>query len=187
MSFISSGLLAFSMSTDAFAVSLSKGTKSQKPNILEALKVGAVFGTVEAITPLLGWFAGLVASSFIKEIDHWVAFVILFGIGLKFIYESFQDKPDDAELKASSPIVLILTALATSIDAFAIGISLAFVDHNIIIAALSIGMATFTMVTFGMMAGYFIGNKIGVYAERLGGIGLMLIGSKILLDHLHII
>ena len=187
MGFISSSLLAFSMSTDAFAVSLSKGATIQKPRFLEALRIGAIFGTVEAITPLLGWSAGLLASSFIKDIDHWVAFLILCAIGIKFIYESFMDKPEDTITKSPSIWILLLTALATSVDAFAVGISVAFVNHNIIIAALSIGFATFIIVTFGIMTGHLIGSKIGAYAERLGGLALIAIGTKILFDHLQII
>lgn len=187
MGFVSSGLLAFSMSTDAFAVSLAKGATIKKPLLFDAIRIGAVFGTVEATTPILGWLTGFIASSFIKDIDHWVAFAILCAVGLKFIYESFTDKHDEASEKQRNIWVLILTALATSIDAFAVGISLAFVDHNIITAALSIGLATFTMVTIGIMTGHFIGKKAGVYAERLGGVLLILIGTKILLEHLHII
>ncbi len=189
MSVMSSGILAFSMSTDAFAVSLGKGAVIRSPRIRDALRIATVFGTVEMVAPILGWLAGLFASSIIKDVDHWIAFVILCTIGITFIYGSFSDETEDEE-KARKPHslgVLFLTAIATSIDAFAIGLSLAFVGHNILMAAVSIGLATFLMVTIGIMAGQFIGKKIGRYAERLGGLGLIFIGTKILLEHLYII
>ena len=188
MGFISSSLLAISMSTDAFAVSLSKGASNNKTMFSEALRIGAIFGAVEATTPILGWLTGLVASSYIKDVDHWFAFTILTLVGVKFIYESFKsDDNQKSEEKQHKTWLLVLTALATSIDAFAVGISLAFVDYNIITAALSIGIATFIMVTIGIMSGRLLNKKIGVYAERLGGILLILIGFKILLEHLNII
>lgn len=187
MGFFSSGLLALGMSTDAFAVSLSKGAAIEKPLFRDALRIGAIFGAVEATTPLLGWLIGLLASGFIKDIDHWIAFTILCAVGLKLIYESFRDRQDLLPQKNYSLWILLLTALATSIDAFAVGISLAFVDHNIVIAALSIGLATFVMVTLGVMTGHLLGQKVGVYAGRLGGVLLILIGLKILLSHLSVV
>ncbi len=184
MGFLSSSLLAFGMSADAFAVSLGKGATIEKPMFRDALRIGAIFGAVEATAPVFGWLVGLAASGFIRDIDHWLAFAILCFVGLKYIHESFQDKKSSSAPKTYSIWILLLTALATSVDAFAVGISLAFVNYDIFIAALSIGTATFVMVTLGIMTGHLIGHKVGVYAERLGGLLLILIGLSILLSHL---
>ncbi|UYL07229.1 manganese efflux pump MntP family protein [Bdellovibrio sp. SKB1291214] len=185
-------IMSFSMSADAFAVSISKGVSMKHPSIKEALKVGLLFGAVEAITPLLGWLAGSTASSFIESIDHWVCFVILAIVGGKMIYESLQqddeEESDESEIKSSSKLgrigILILTAVGTSIDAAAVGVSMAFMNVNIWTAALSIGAATTMMVTIGMMAGHYLGVKVGKYAEAGGGVALIAIGTHMLLVHL---
>lgn len=183
MSILSNTLLAFSMSADAFAAAVSKGTSITKPQLSYALRVGAVFGAVETFTPLVGWLIGKAASGFIQEIDHWVAFTILAGIGCKMMYESLQkdrpEKPDRHGLK-----VLLLTAFGTSIDAMAVGAGLALLEVNIIMMALMIGMATFTMATIGIMAGHYLGMRAGRIAEALGGLCLIGIGSAILMEHL---
>lgn len=187
MSFFSSGLLALSMSTDAFAVSLGKGTRINNSNFFDAIRIGAVFGIVEAATPILGFAVGLYSSGLVREIDHWVAFFILFAVGIKFIHESFSRKQICMALKDRSIWILILIALATSIDAFAVGISLAFTSYSILATAISIGIATFTMVTIGIMTGHLVSKSVGVYAERAGGFLLILIGTKILMEHLDFI
>jgi putative Mn2+ efflux pump MntP len=185
-------IMSLSMSADAFAVSISKGVSMKTPNLKEALKVGLLFGAVEAITPVLGWYAGSTASSFIESVDHWICFAILAVVGGKMIYESFQleEEAEEAEsqITSSSKLgkigLLILAAIGTSIDAAAVGVSLAFLNVNIWTAALSIGAATTTMVTIGMMAGHYLGTKVGKYAEALGGVALLIIGTHILLSHL---
>ncbi|MAI61963.1 MAG: hypothetical protein CBB87_05645 [Micavibrio sp. TMED27] len=185
MGIISTTIMAFSMSADAFAASVSKGTVMNKPKISEALKVGSIFGLVETLTPIIGWIAGVAASGFIESIDHWIAFCILGIIGGKMLYESFQEeKPKTEKHKLS---MLILTAIGTSIDAMAVGVTLALINANILIAATSIGAATFVMTTTGIMTGHYIGLKSGKIAEALGGICLIIIGTSILLDHLEII
>lgn len=186
MSVISNTILAFSMSADAFAASVSKGVILQKPKFSYALRVGAIFGIIEMLTPILGWVIGLAASSFIESIDHWIAFAILTAVGGKMILEGFKNEHE--EKKESHKLsVLIFTAIGTSIDAMAVGVSLAFIDANIIIMALMIGAATFIMSSIGIMTGHYIGKKAGKIAEILGGLCLIAIGAKILFEHLGII
>lgn len=186
MSLVSNTILAFSMSADAFAAALSKGVALRKPKLSEAMRIGFIFGIIETITPVIGWLIGSVAGRFIEAIDHWVAFTILCAIGGKMIYEGFQHAL--VERKESHKLhILILTAIGTSIDAMAVGVTLALIDANIILMAAMIGMATFMMATIGIMAGHYVGTKAGKIAEILGGVCLIAIGSKILLDHLGMI
>ncbi len=183
MSIISNTILAFSMSADAFAAAIGKGVALRKPKLTYALRIGMIFGTVEAITPIIGWMFGILASKFIESIDHWVAFIILSAIGGKMIYEGFQEGHE--ERKESHKLsILILTAIGTSIDAMAVGITLALLDANIWIISCMIGTATFIMATIGIMTGHYIGTKAGKIAEGLGGLCLIAIGTKILIEHL---
>jgi putative Mn2+ efflux pump MntP len=183
MSFVSNSLLAVSMSTDAFAAALGKGVAMRKPRFVEAMRIGAIFGVIETITPIIGWLIGLAASSFITSIDHWIAFTILSLVGGKMIFESFQR--EEIERRETHKLgVLILTAIGTSIDAMAVGATLAFIDMNIWIAASMIGIATFVMATTGIMAGHYLGLKAGKIAEALGGVCIISIGIMILIEHL---
>lgn len=188
MSIVSTTVLAFSMSADAFAVSVAKGATLQKPRWRDALRSGAIFGTVEAITPVIGWLLGVAASRYIEAIDHWAAFLILLAVGGKLVWESFQPEDEAAEKPQRHGLgVTILTAIGTSIDAMAVGVTLAFVDANIWLTAAAIGGATCLMVTLGFMTGHYIGSKVGKYAERLGGLALIGIGTHILLSHTGVI
>lgn len=185
MSIISNTILAFSISADAFAAAIGKGVALRKPKLTYALRIGMIFGTVEAITPIIGWLFGIVASKFIESIDHWVAFIILSAIGAKMIYEGFKEGHE--ERKESYKLsILILTAIGTSIDAMAVGVTLALLDANIWIISFMIGTATFIMATIGIMTGHYIGTKAGKIAEGLGGLCLIVIGTKILIEHLSV-
>lgn len=177
--------MAFSMSADAFAASLAKGVKMPKPKPYEALRIGLIFGTVEATTPIIGWCLGLIASGFVASIDHWIAFVILGAVGGHMILESFsapEDRSTDMGLWR-----LVLIAIGTSIDAMAVGVTLAFLDVNIWFSAIAIGLATCLMSSIGVMTGHYLGLKAGKYAEFMGGSTLILIGTGILLSHLGIL
>jgi len=176
-------VLAFSMSADAFAAALGKGSVLDRPRLSEAFRTGLVFGTVEAITPVVGWAAGLAASAYITAIDHWIAFALLAVIGGKMILDSIWRTAEQARPKRHSFGLLLVTAIGTSIDAMAVGVTLAFLDANIVVTALAIGLATFLMTTIGIMVGHIIGGKLGRIAEALGGAGLILIGTKILIEH----
>lgn len=186
MNFTALVFLALAMSTDAFAAAIGKGASLGKTRFLQALKIGLLFGTIEAITPVIGWAIGSLASSWVAEWDHWIAFVLLLGLGGRMIWVGFQDGDEEQaeENKSQSLVLLVLTAVATSIDALAVGVGLAFIDVNIWIAAAAIGTATTTMVTIGILLGRLLGGAIGKRAEMLGGVVLIAVGATILYEHL---
>jgi len=183
---ISIVLLGLAMSTDAFAAALGKGAGMAKPRLVEALRVGLIFGVVEAITPVIGWLLGSAASSLIEDIDHWVAFALLSALGLHMLWKAIRGDEDDAPDEQKNGLVSVaLTGLATSIDAMAVGVGLAFINVNIVLVATVIGVCTFVMVTLGIMAGRALGALIGKRAEMVGGIILIAVGATILYEHLH--
>ena len=179
--------LALAMSTDAFAAALGKGAAMQQPRFLQALRIGLLFGCIEAITPIIGWVLGSFASKWIVQWDHWLAFFLLLGLGGHMVWAGLHgDDGDDAGAAAGQGVVaLALTAVATSIDAMAVGVGLAFVNVNIGYAALAIGLATTIMVTTGVLLGRLLGAAIGKKAEIIGGLVLILVGATILYQHLH--
>ncbi|WP_010483891.1 manganese efflux pump MntP [Pseudomonas sp. S9] len=182
---ISLFFLAMAMSTDAFAAALGKGASLHNPRLSEALRTGLIFGVIEAITPVIGWSIGQVASQYVERWDHWIAFTLLLVLGLHMIYNGLHH--DDESLEKPSQhsfLILAVTAFATSIDALAVGVGLAFIDVNIWVAAASIGLATTVMVTIGVMLGRVLGNAVGKRAEMIGGVVLVLIGAAILYEHL---
>ena len=183
-------LLAFAMSTDAFAASIGRGAEFRRVRLLSALRLGLVFGVVEAIMPLAGWALGNVAMRFVSGIDHWIAFVTLTLLGGHMIREGLK-KPDFEAIEAAesqpdgrSVWLIAFTALATSIDAMAVGITLALTDINIVVASLAIGLATTLMVTLGTLLGRAIATVVGRWAEVLGGMILIAIGCAVLYEHL---
>lgn len=178
--------LGLAMSTDAFAAALGKGAGMRKPRWSDALRTGLIFGIVEAITPLIGWLLGSAASRLIEAWDHWIAFGLLGLLGVHMIYKGLaeRDKEDEPAVPASNGTwTLALAGLATSIDALAIGIGLAFVDVNIGLVAAVIGLCTFSMVTLGVMAGHALGTLIGRRAEAAGGLILIVVGAMIVYEH----
>lgn len=179
-------LLAFAMSTDAFAASLSRGTRLTAPRLPKALKVGLIFGVIEGVTPLIGWGLGRAAAGFIEAWDHWVAFALLVGLGIHSIAESqSDDAPAHSGTEKKQPFMAtVLVAIGTSLDAMAVGVSLAFLEVNILIAAALIGTATFLMVTVGTLLSRTVGSIMGHRAELVGGLVLIGVGSWILFSHL---
>lgn len=154
-------LLAFAMSTDAFAAAIGKGASLKNPRLNEAFRVGLVFGSIEAITPLIGWLIGRSASSYVEAWDHWIAFSLLLVLGLHMIYEGIKPAEQGPEKPAEQSLLkTCLTALGTSIDAMAVGVGLAFTNVNILVAATLIGLATTLMVTIGIMLGKVVGAWI---------------------------
>lgn len=187
MSFISLALLALAMSTDAFAAAIGKGAAMQKPHFFQALRIGLLFGIIEAITPVIGWAIGSVAAAWVSEWDHWIAFILLLVLGGRMIWEGAKTEHEAANIeepKNQSFVALVLTAIATSIDAMAVGVGLAFIEVSIVEAALLIGLATTIMVTIGILVGRFLGSVIGKKAEILGGLVLIGVGTAILYEHL---
>ncbi|KQN49581.1 hypothetical protein BS639_14205 [Rouxiella silvae] len=179
-------ILAFGMSMDAFAAAIGKGATLHRPPLKEALRTGLIFGVIEAITPIIGWGIGLAASQFVMAWDHWVAFGLLLILGIRMIHEGVKkDKAEEAEVQNRHGFwLLVTTAIATSLDAMAVGVGLAFLQVNILVMALTIGAATTIMATTGMLLGRFLGAAIGKWAEILGGVVLIGIGSSILIEHL---
>jgi len=184
-------VLAFSMSADACAAAMARGA-STRPSLSSAIKGGFVFGGIEALTPLLGWAVGLAASSYIAAVDHWVAFILLGGVGGKMAIESVvrlgrADELDEEPANRGGSLTLVLTAVATSIDAAAVGVTLALVSVNIIAVSLAIGATTFALATAGLLIGRAFGARFGPIVELVGGLGLIAIGSGILLEHTGVI
>lgn len=181
-------LIGFAMSTDAFAAAVGKGAAMSRHNLPEALRVGLIFGIIETLTPIVGWLLGQAASEYVEQWDHWIALGLLTALGLHMIYAGIRN---GGELPLDIPErhgfwTLALTGFATSIDALAVGIGLAFLDVNILLVALVIGFCTFAMVTIGIMLGRVLGELVGRGAEILGGVILITIGVMIAYDHLTI-
>lgn len=185
MGFTSLLLLALAMSTDAFAAAVARGAAMERPAWTLALRTGLLFGAIEAVTPAVGWALGSVAAHWIEDWDHWIAFTLLLVLGVRMIYAGFAPEAQaDSAAADQSLLAIALTAVATSIDAMAVGVGLAFVDVSIVQAATMIGLATFVMVTMGVMLGRALGSVIGRRAEALGGLVLICIGAIILYEHL---
>ncbi|MFD1332374.1 manganese efflux pump MntP family protein [Methylopila musalis] len=179
-------LLAIGMSIDALIASLGRGAAMGRPSLAEAARTGVVFGVVEAITPLIGWAAGVAASQYVQAFDHWIAFGLLGAVGGRMFAEALR-RADGAEpdaRPARSLGVLLATAIGTSLDAMAVGVSLAFLEVNILVIALAIGATTMVMSTGGMLASRVIGERFGRYAEMAGGLMLIGLGVSILVEHL---
>lgn len=177
--------LSLAMSTDAFAAAVGKGAALDKPNWKEALRTGLIFGAIEGVTPVIGWLLGKVAAPYVAAWDHWIAFGLLALLGAHMIKESLSRDPE-TEAKPSSHafLNLALTGLATSIDAMAVGVTLALLGENIALTAAAIGASTCVMVTLGVMVGRSLGAIAGKRAELLGGLVLIAIGGAILYEHI---
>ncbi|WP_108262063.1 manganese efflux pump MntP [Mangrovicoccus ximenensis] len=182
MSPLSIGVLAISMSIDAFVASVGKGTTEDSPGLAMTLRTGAIFGVIEAITPLLGWLAGVAASQYVAEVDHWIAFALLAGVGSHMTLQAWTRAED--EPRATSLWATVFTAIGTSIDAMAVGVSLALLQVNILVIAMAIGATTMLMSSVGLIVGRYVGGRFGRIAETLGGVALLTIGTMILLEHL---
>lgn len=178
-------ILAVALSMDAFAVSICKGLSMKKMSWKNATLAGLYFGGFQAGMPLIGYLLGIQFESFIKSIDHWIAFVLLGFIGFSMIKESrekSEDLNDSFDFKT-----MILLAIATSIDALAVGVSFAFLAVRIVPAVSLIGVITFVFSFAGIKIGNVFGLKYKSKAELVGGIALILMGLKILLEHLGIL
>ncbi|UYU30479.1 manganese efflux pump MntP [Siccibacter colletis] len=173
-------LLAFGMSMDAFAASIGKGATQRQPKFSDALRTGLIFGAIEALTPLVGWGLGTLANKVILDWNHWIAFILLVFLGARMVLEGLRGNTDEEPCRRHSFWLLVTTAFATSLDAMAVGVGLAFLQVNILWTALAIGGATLIMSTLGIMIGRFIGPLLGKRAEILGGVVLIGIGCQIL-------
>lgn len=181
-------LTAIALSMDAFAVAVCKGLAAGKPKLSNYFTVGIWFGGFQALMPLTGYFLGTAFRSRIEAFDHWIAFILLALIGVNMLKESFASDEQPADNSFGFKTMLIM-AVATSIDALAVGIAFALIPPrlNIFIAVLLIGAMTFILSAAGLKAGSIFGEKYKSRAETAGGIILILIGIKILLEHLGIL
>jgi len=179
------GALGASLSVDAFAASLGKGATERGSRWSDAMRVGVVFGFFEALTPAIGYLFGYLLNDWIASYDHWVAFGLLLAVGAYMIREALQADAPAIPDEASSPAFwrLAATAVATSIDAAAVSVSLALMDVNLWLACAVIGGITTVVATGGMILGRHVGPYLGRYAGILGGFVLVAIGGSILFQH----
>ena len=179
-------LLSIGLAMDAFAVSVCKGISMKKMNWKKAIIIGLYFGGFQALMPTIGYFLGSAFQSLITSIDHWIAFILLGIIGGGMIKESFEDDKENVNDDVGFKTMIIL-AIATSIDALAVGITFAFFNVNLILAVSLIGIITFIISVIGTKIGNRFGDKYERKAEMVGGIILIFLGIKILLEHIGII
>jgi putative Mn2+ efflux pump MntP len=184
MDFITLLFIAVGLSMDAFAVSISSGLTIQKLKIRHAFLIASFFGLFQGIMPVLGWLSGVGLREYIASFDHWIAFFLLSVIGGKMIYEASKLEEASKQIDPLNIYVLFLLSVATSIDALAVGLSFAFLKIVVIFPAIIIGVVTFVFSLLGV----FIGDKFGHFFERkieiIGGIILIVIGLRILFEHL---
>lgn len=176
--------IAVGLSMDAFAVSVVTGAAYKELHVRHTLRMAGFFGGFQAFMPAIGYLAGLTVRQYISSYDHWVAFGILTVVGLKMIYESFKIKGERQAMHPANLTLLLALAVATSIDALAVGITLSFITHAIAAAIVIIGVVTFCL----SCAGVYIGKRFGHFfesgIEAIGGLVLIGLGLKILLQHL---
>lgn len=182
-------LIAVSLAMDAFAVSVSSGISVPGFGWKHAVKMGAYFGFFQLAMPLLGWLLGSGVSQYIEAVDHWIAFGLLVFIGGRMVWEALKKGCGETEQGAAdlSAKRLTVLAVATSIDALAVGVSMAFIDVNIILAAVVIGVVAFVLSVLGGLMGRRLGCLFQRRAEVAGGLVLIGIGVKILLEHLGVL
>ena len=179
-------ILAVGLSMDAFAVSICKGLSIQKLRAGHAVIVGAWFGAFQALMPVLGWLLGSAFAELIVSVDHWIAFALLCLIGGGMIREALGKEDEDCD-PSLAPAVMVLLAVATSIDALAVGITFAVLKVDVLPAVALIGACTFAISAAGVKIGNGFGARYKAKAELLGGVVLVLIGAKILLEHLELL
>lgn len=187
MNLASTALLALAMSTDAFAAAVGKGCALHDPRWREALRTGLIFGTIEGTTPIIGWLIGSLAADAVSAWDHWIAFALLSVLGVRMILAGLEGagEPDGTLPRRArhSFWILAITGFATSIDAMAVGVGLAFLEVDIVPVSIAIGVTTLTMVAIGVMLGRVLGAVAGRKAEVVGGLILLGIGAGILYEH----
>ena len=176
-------LIAVGLSMDAFAVSVCKGLSMPKLNKKHAVIIGLYFGGFQALMPLIGYFLGSHFKDAITSFDHWIAFILLVIIGGNMVKESREKDEDELDASIDVKTMLVL-AIATSIDALAVGVTFAFLQVQIVPAVSFIGVTTFCLSVIGVAVGHYFGMKYKSRAELAGGIILILMGCKILIEHL---
>lgn len=184
-------LIAVGLSMDAFAVSVCKGLGMKRINFKVAVVLALFFGGFQALMPVIGWALGSQFLWLISPIDHWIAFILLAIVGGKMLWVAFHDDEDDSDDSSDANVIdlgeYLMLAIATSIDALAMGISFAALSVNIVAAASFIGVITFVLTLAGVAVGHFFGARYEKPATIVGGVVLILIGLKVLLEHLGIL
>ena len=183
-------LIGIGLSMDAFAVAICQGLCMKKLNWRHAAVIALFFGGFQALMPLIGWVLGSQFAGYIQNIDHWVAFVLLVLIGGNMVREALSPEEEKVACAVESKLdykQLFLMAVATSIDALAVGVTFAFLEVSIVPAISIIGCTTFCLSLVGVAVGNFFGTRYKKRAELSGGIILILLGAKILLEHLGIL
>jgi len=177
-------LIAVGLSMDAFAVSITLGLSVEKPKAREIIMPGVFFGGFQALMPIIGYFAGTYFAEKMQKFEHWVAFVLLSIVGGNMIRESLSKEEVKANEDSFQFLKLLVLAIATSIDALAVGVTFAFFKINIFLAAIIIGSITFVISMAGVKIGNIFGTKYKSKAEFIGGVILVLLGIKIVIEHL---
>lgn len=189
--FISIILIAFGLSMDSFAVSISSGLILPEIRFKKAIIIAFSLAFFQGLMPLIGWLLGFGFQEYVKPVDHWVAFVLLAFLGLKMIWESTKKEEERENVNPLEAKVLLTMSVATSIDALIVGMSLAFVQksetsvwRNILVPVIIIGIVTFIVSMLGILFGKKMGNRLGKRMEMIGGLVLLFIGIRILAEHL---
>lgn len=183
-------LIAVGLSMDAFAVSICKGLGMKRLDVKQAAIIAVFFGGFQGLMPVIGWALGTGFQSYITPVDHWIAFALLAFIGAKMLFDAFHDDEADSQEQSSDRLAIkevLLLATATSIDALAVGITFAFLQVDIVVAVLFIGVITFGLSFIGVAVGHQFGARFEKPASIVGGVVLILIGLKILLEHLGVL
>ncbi|MHC4225849.1 MAG: manganese efflux pump MntP [Planctomycetota bacterium] len=183
MDYITIVVIAVGLAMDAFVVSIVSGSVYKQLRIRHALRIALFFGGFQAVMPLIGALAGLTLREYIESCHCWIAFGLLAAVGLKMIYESFKIKSVEENFDPSNIFVLLVLSVATSIDALAVGITLSLIAGSIITAAVIIGLITFVLSYLGVFIGKKFGHFFETKLEAVGGLILIGIGVKILLEH----
>jgi putative Mn2+ efflux pump MntP len=177
-------IIAVGLAMDAFAVSIVSGSAYKQLKIKHAFRIAVFFGGFQAFMPLVGSLAGMSVKEYVADYDHWIAFVLLSAVGAKMIYESFKITSAEEKFNPENILVLLVLSVATSIDALVIGITLSFLQVSVAVAVVIIGLITFVLSSLGVLIGtkfgHFFENKI----EAVGGLVLVALGVKILIQHL---
>jgi putative Mn2+ efflux pump MntP len=185
MDFVSVLVIALGLSADCFAVALSSSISQKTSSSLRLWRLPLLFGVFQSLMAMLGWLAGWSIVDFISGFDHWVAFGLLVFIGGRMIWQSFREHDEEKSRKdLASWFILLVLAVATSIDSLAVGLSFAFLDINIAMASATIGVTAFVITFVGLFLGKKVGMLFGERAEMVGGVILIAIGVRILLEDL---
>lgn len=179
--------IALSLSFDTFAVSLSCGIQRKTILFTQALRIAVVMALFQGGLPVAGYFLGSAVSDYVEVVDHWIAFAVLLVLGIRMIAEGLSGSGRNESRDITSFSVMIALAVGTSIDAFAVGVTFAFLDTQILYAAIIIGAVTFLASMIAIRLGKSAGNRLGTKVEVAGGIILILIGIKILYEHLYLV